>query len=163
MSDAATASGIAVSVKPLDPALDAEAAVMLARCPGLGAVERAAEAIRQVRGDERSSLFGVMVDGRLAGAYILAKVQFANEIPCLAIAPEHERRGHGKMCLYDALLRSGKRPLVVEADDSNVAFFKRCGFKMVGKRKGADGAPRYRLGWHAPLPKPDGSPGDTPC
>jgi hypothetical protein len=93
----------------------------------------------------------------------MRKVQLANEINYLAIAPGHERRGHGKMCLYDALLRSGRRPLVVEADDGSVDFFKACGFKLVGKRKGPDGAPRYRLGWHAPIPKPGGAPGEVVC
>ena len=161
MSD--TATGISTTVKPLDPALDAEAAAILARCPALGSPERAVEAVKTARADEDDSLFGLMIDGRLAGAYILRKVHLFNEIELLAVAAEHERSGHGKMCLYDALLRSGRRPLVVEADESNLGFFKKCGFKLVGKRKGTDGSPRYRLGWHAPIPKPGGAPGEVVC
>jgi ribosomal protein S18 acetylase RimI-like enzyme len=161
MTDSAT--GTSTTVRTLDPALDEQAAEILARCPALGSRERAAVAIAVERNDDGASLFGLIVDGELAGAYIMRKVQLANEINYLAIAPGHERRGHGKMCLYDALLRSGRRPLVVEADDGSVDFFKACGFKLVGKRKGPDGAPRYRLGWHAPIPKPGGAPGEVVC
>jgi ribosomal protein S18 acetylase RimI-like enzyme len=158
-----TATGISTTVKPLDPSLDSAAAEVLARCPALGTTENAAGAVQAARQDDDSSLFGLFVEGELAGAYILRKVQLSNEISYLAISPNHERRGNGKMCLYDALLRSGKRPLVVEADDSNLGFFKSCGFKLVGKRKGPDGSPRYRLGWHAPIPKPGGAPGEVVC
>jgi hypothetical protein len=62
------------------------------------------------------------------------------------------------MCLYDALLRSGKRPVVVECDERCFPFFRAVGFKLVGKRKTADGSARYRLGWHAPRPKAPGEP-----
>jgi len=158
-----TATGIGTTVKPLEPALDGEAAELLTRCPALGSCVRAAEAVAAARADNDSSLLGLMVDGEIGGAYILRKVHLSNEISHLAIAPAHERRGNGKMCLYDALLRSGRRPLVAEADESNLGFFKACGFKLVGKRKGPDGSPRYRLGWHAPIPKPGGAPGEVVC
>jgi len=158
-----TATGISTTVKPLDPSHDGAAAAVLARCPALGTAENAADVIQAARRDEDSSLFGLFVEGELAGAYILRKVQLSNEISHVAIATDHERRGNGRMCLYDALLRSGKRPLVVEADDSNHRFFRTCGFKLVGKRKGPDGSPRYRLGWHAPIPKPGGTAGEVIC
>ncbi len=157
-----TALGIATSVTVLDPALDIRAAELLARCPALGTLERALDAVATARSEDACSLFGVMQDGDLAGAYLLRKVTMSNEISFISIAPEFERRGLGKMCLYDALFRSGKRPLVAEAEGSNVDFFKHCGFKLIGKRKAADGSPRYRLGWHAPIPKP-GEPGKVIC
>jgi ribosomal protein S18 acetylase RimI-like enzyme len=157
-----TTVGVATFITALDPVLDDQAALLLARCPALGTVAVAADAIASARGNESSSLFGVVHDGNLVGAYLLRKVTMSNEIASLAISPEFERHGFGKMCLYDALFRSGKRPLVVVADDSNVAFFKHCGFKLVGKRKSPDGSPRYRLGWHAPIPKP-GEPGKVIC
>lgn len=156
------ATGIATSVTALDPAFDDRAAEVLARCPALGSVERAREAISAARSDERCSLYGVFQDGALAGAYLLRKVSMSNEIALLAIVPAYERRGLGKMCLYDALFRSGKRPLVAEADESNAGFFKQCGFKLIGKRKAPDTSVRYRLGWHAPIPKP-GEPGQVIC
>ena len=61
------------------------------------------------------------------------------------------------MCLHDALLRSGKRPLVIGVDEAALPFAKAVGFKMVGRLKRPDGTVRYRMGWHAPMPQPDGS------
>lgn len=161
MSETTTIMG--PTVKTLDPSLDEEAADILAACTSEGTVEQGRAVVNDARMDPNSSLFGLFVDGRLAGAYVLRKATMMNEISSLAIAAEHRRRGHGRMCLYDALLRSGKRPLVVETDDEALPFYKAVGFKMVGKRKGPDGSARYRLGWHAPLPKPDGTPGEVPC
>jgi GNAT superfamily N-acetyltransferase len=160
MSD--TAQRIATSVKMLETRFDPEAAEILSRCPASGSQAAAEAALANARGEEGTQVLGVFVEGDLAGAYILRRVTMSNEISLLAIAPAFERQGLGKMCLYDALFRSGKRPLVVEADESNVAFFKRCGFKMVGKRKQPDGTFRYRLGWHAPIPKADGT-GEVVC
>jgi len=157
-----TSLHVTTSVKVLDPEFDERAAAILARCPALGSNPAAGDAISAARAEEGTQVLGAFVDGQLAGAYILRRVTMSNEINHLAIANEFERQGLGKMSLYDALFRSGKRPLVVEADDSNVGFFKHCGFKMVGKRKSSDGSARYRLGWHAPIPKPDGT-GELVC
>jgi ribosomal protein S18 acetylase RimI-like enzyme len=110
--------------------------------------------IAEARSDPDSTVYGLTVDGELAAVYVLRKVPLMNEIACLAVAEGHRRRGHGRACLHDALLRSGRRPLVVETDDETVGFYRACGFKLVGKRKRPDGVTRYRLGWHAPLPKP---------
>jgi ribosomal protein S18 acetylase RimI-like enzyme len=151
------------TVKPLDPSFDEEAAVILSACTPEGTVEQGRAVINNARVDPDSSLFGLFVDGRLEGAYVLRKATMMNEIPFLAVATEHRRHGHGRMCLFDALLRSGKRPLVVETGEETLPFYKAVGFKMVGKRKGPDGSARYRLGWHAPLPKADGTPGEAPC
>jgi ribosomal protein S18 acetylase RimI-like enzyme len=161
MSDTVTTSG--PTVKALDPAFDEDAAIIIAACTVEGTVERGRAVVHEARSDPKSELFGLFVDGRLVGAYVLRKATMMNEIPFLAIAPEHRRQGHGRMCLFDALLRSGKRPLVVETDDEALPFYKAVGFKMVGKRKGPDGSPRYRLGWHAPIPKPGGAPGEVVC
>jgi ribosomal protein S18 acetylase RimI-like enzyme len=158
-----TATITGPTVKTLDAAFDDAAAEILAAATGAGTVERGREIVAEARGDENSALYGLFIDGELAGAYVLRRATMMNEISYLAIAEGHRRQGHGRMCLFDALLRSGKRPLVVETDEDALAFYKRVGFKMVGKRKHASGATRYRLGWHAPLPKPDGSPGTEPC
>lgn len=155
MSDTATLAG--PSVMPLEPAFDDEAAAILDACARPGMAGHGRQLVAATRADPASTLHGVFADGKLAGLYVLRKAHLMNEIALLAIAPAYRRRGHGKMCLYDALLRSGRRPLVVEADESSLAFFKKVGFKMVGKRKGPDGVARYRLGWHAPIPHPDGS------
>lgn len=155
MSETTTLAG--PSVKPLESEFDDEAAAILAACSGEGSSERGRQLVAAARTDPAASLFGVFAEGRLAGVYVLRKANLMNEVALLAVAPEQRRRGHGRMCLYDALLRSGRRPLVVETDDESLAFYKRVGFKIVGKRKGPDGTPRYRLGWHAPMPHPDGS------
>lgn len=151
------------TVKPLDPAFDDDAAAVLAACTPEGTIDAGRAIVRAAREDANCSLFGLFVDGRLAGAYVLRKAKLMNEIPYLAVAPGDRRKGHGRMCLHDALFRSGKRPLVVETGEDALPFYKAVGFKMVGKRKGADGSPRYRMGWHAPLPKPGGRPGEVVC
>lgn len=161
MTETATIAG--PTVKTLDPAFDEAAARILAAATFEGTPERGRAVVDEARGDEQSALYGLFVDGELAGAYVLRKATMMNEISHLAIAEGQRRRGHGRMCLFDALLRSGKRPLVVETDDDALGFYKRVGFKLVGKRKHPSGAVRYRLGWHAPLPKPDGTPGTEPC
>ena len=157
---AATLAG--PTVRPLDPVDDEAAAVLLAACDPDGSVARGRAWVAVARRDPDSTLLGVFIEGALVGAYVLQKAHLMNQIALLAIAPQHRRRGHGRMCLYDALLRSGRRPLVVEADEAALPFFTAVGFKLVGKRKGPDGAPRFRLGWHAPMPHP-ARPGETVC
>lgn len=143
-----TAAPVAISITTLAPERDETAAEIVS--PAI---------IAEARSDPGSAVYGLTVDGELAAVYILRKVTMMNEIACLAVAEGHRRRGHGRACLYDALLRSGRRPLVVETDDEAVGFYRACGFKLVGKRKRPDGMVRYRLGWHAPLPKPAGATG----
>jgi ribosomal protein S18 acetylase RimI-like enzyme len=155
-------AGIATSVSALDSALDEAAAKLFARCPAIGSLEEARAMITTARASEREFLSGLIHEGNLAAVYLLRQVSMSNEIALLAVAAGQERQGFGKMCLYDALFRSGKRPIVALADETNLGFFKQCGFKLVGKRRGPDGSTRYRLGWHAPIPKPD-NPGETIC
>ena len=143
-------------IRYLDAALDGEAAVILAAALGSGSVDDAAARIAAARADEDAQLLGLLVEGQLAGAYVLRKVGMANEIGPIAIKESHRRQGLGKMCVMDALLRSGRRPLMVETDQDGFNFYKAIGFKIVGKRKNADGVTRFRLGWHAPTPTPDG-------
>ena len=152
MTDAVAAKP-AVSIKALREELDEAAAAILAAAIGEGTVERARTMVTASRQDADCDLYGLTVDGELAAVYVLHKVTLMNEITYLAVAERFRRQGHGRACLYDALLRSGRRPLVVETDDDAVGFYKRCGFKLVGKRKHPSGAVRYRLGWHAPMPK----------
>jgi ribosomal protein S18 acetylase RimI-like enzyme len=149
-----TAASAAVSIAALDPARDETAAAIIAAAMGEGSTERGREVVAGARNEPDSAIYGLTVNDELAAVYVLRKAKLMNEIACLAVAAGHRRQGHGRACLYDALLRSGRRPLVVETDDEAVGFYKACGFKLVGKRKRPDGTVRYRLGWHAPLPKP---------
>jgi len=154
VTDTGPAAPAAVSIAALDPARDEAAAAIFAAATGEGTIERGRAKIAEARSDPAASVYGLTVDDELAAVYILRKVTLMNEIACLAVGEGHRRRGHGRACLYDALLRSGRRPLVVETDDESIGFYRACGFKLVGKRKRPDGGVRYRLGWHAPLPKP---------
>ncbi|HYP60562.1 MAG TPA: N-acetyltransferase [Thermomicrobiales bacterium] len=105
--------------------------------------------------DKQPQAFAVTLDGRVVGGYLMIHIPMANEIVLLAIDPAYRRRGLGRMCCMDALFRSGKRPLVLTANDASVGFARTVGFKLVGKRKQADGSMLTRLGWHAPRPKSD--------
>lgn len=152
-----TATDISPVVRYLEPQYDERAAEILAAAVASGSVDEAKAKIAEARADEDAQLLELLVDGELAGAYILRKVGMANEISLLAIDEGHRKQGYGRMCAMDALLRSGRRPLTVETDEDGFNFYRAIGFKIVGKRKNADGVVRYRLGWHAPRPKPDGS------
>ena len=105
--------------------------------------------------DKQPQAFAVTLDGRVVGGYLMIHIPMANEIVLLAIDPAYRWRGLGRMCCMDALFRSGKRPLVLTANDASVGFARTVGFKLVGKRKQPDGSMLTRLGWHAPRPKSD--------
>lgn len=107
--------------------------------------------------EEGTTILAAWQGDVLVAVYVLEKVGFTNEVTAIAVAPAHRRRGIGRMCLHDALLRSGKRPLVIGVDESALPFAKAVGFKLVGRLKRPDGSVRYRMGWHAPMPRPDGS------
>lgn len=153
MTDMVSAKPTTV-IKYLLPEQDEAAAVVLAPATGAGTVERAREVIAAARAEPDTELLALNINGEVAGLYLLHKVSLMNEITHLAIGERFRRQGHGRACLYDALLRSGRRPLVVETDEDALGFYKRVGFKLVGKRKHPSGTIRYRLGWHAPLPEP---------
>jgi ribosomal protein S18 acetylase RimI-like enzyme len=141
-------------VRALDPARDEAAAAILATCTFEGTVEAGRAILRAARADEASEVYGLTVRGDLVAVQILKKIPMSLEVTALAVAEGHRRQGHGRACLTDALRRAGKRPLVAESDEAGLPFYKAVGFKLVGRRTGPGGTPRYRLGWHAPTPKP---------
>lgn len=134
---------------PLDPAQDAEAGAWLG---AEGAAQLAAW-----RAAPDTAVLGLTRDGAIVAWYVLQRVRLMNEVPAVAVALDQRGQGLGRACLQDALRRSGKRPLVAEADEGARPFLLAIGFKLVGKRKGADGEWRYRLGWHAPRPGQSGA------
>lgn len=134
----------------------APAAGVLAACLG-GDVDAARARLAAAAAEEDTSVLAAWQADELVAVYVLEKVGFSNEVTAIAVSPEHRRRGIGRMCLYDALLRSGKRPLVIGVDEGTLPFVKAVGFKMVGRLKRPDGSVRYRMGWHAPMPQPNGS------
>lgn len=137
-------------IRPWPESRDDEAAAILADATGAGTLDAAREQIAAARAEAPDRVFGGLVNGELVGAYTLRREGMANLVGIIAVAKDHRRRGIGRSLLKDALRRSGRRPLVAETDDEGLAFYRACGFKMVGRRKQPDGSYRYRIGWHAP-------------
>ncbi len=139
-------------LRPLEAGDDASASQILADATGEGTAKAAQALIEQARAEGADRVIGGWLDDRLIGVYTLERDGAANQIRVIAVSPEHRRKGFGKMMLFDALRRSGRRPLTAETDDDALGFYRKCGFKMVGRRKQPSGTLRYRVGWHAPRP-----------
>jgi GNAT superfamily N-acetyltransferase len=143
--------------EPLSPSLDATAASMLADCPSLGSAEAAATAVSALRDDPQGAIYGWLDGHELIAVYGLRKAGLSYELPWLAVAPSWRGQRYGRSALVDALRRCGRKPMTVEADEIGKGWFEGIGFRTVGRRPGADGAFRYRLGWYAPrLPQEAG-------
>lgn len=137
-------------LRPLPAEDDATAITVLAEATGENTAEAAQIVIDRAResGDDR--VIGGWLNDQLIGAYTIERDGMANQVTLIAVAPDFRRKGFGKTMLLDALRRSGRRPLIAETDDDALQFYKKCGFKMVGRRKHPSGVFRYRVGWHAP-------------
>ena len=139
-----------IEIRPWPASRDEEAAMVLAPATGEGTPEAARRALAKIRAGGDDRVLGAVMRGELVGVYGLRRDGMANEVAIIAVAEPHRRRGIGRLLLQDALRRSGKRPLVAETDEAGLAFYKACGFKLVGRRKHPSGSFRYRVGWHAP-------------
>lgn len=139
-----------LDIRPLPDNRDSDAAALLADATGAGTPEAAREQIDIARAGGADRVLGATLDGELVGAYTLVRDGMANQVGIIGVHPDHRRRGIGRALLQDALRRSGRRPLTAETDEEGLGFYKACGFKMVGRRKGPNGTFRYRIGWHAP-------------
>lgn len=146
-------------LRPLAASDDDAAARILADATGEGTPEAAQVRIDEARAGGADRVIGGWLNDSLIAAYTLRRDGLANEVALIAVTPDFRKRGFGKMMLLDALRRSGRRPLTAETDDDALAFFKACGFKMVGRRKHPSGVFRYRVGWHAP--RGDADPGEN--
>ena len=153
---AQTPATVSPVIRPLTDDGFAAAVEVLAACFG-GDVAAARARLDAASAEDDTTLLAAWRDDELLAVYVLEKVGFTNEVTALAVVPSLRRRGVGRMCLHDALLRSGKRPLVMGVDEGTLPFAKAVGFKMVGRLRRPDGSARYRMGWHAPMPQPDGS------
>ena len=138
------------AIRTLDPALDEEAAAILAATTGAKTTQRGREVLASLRENDTIELYAMFVAGALVAVLSLRREAMANEVTHLAVKDGERHKGYGRAFLQDTLRRSGKRPLVVETDEHAVDFYKTCGFKIVGRRKHPSGVLRYRLGWHAP-------------
>jgi GNAT superfamily N-acetyltransferase len=150
-------------IAPLDPAHDAEAAVLLAPCAPDGSAATAAATLAELRATEGAELRELTVEGELLGVSATRRVGMAFELTYLVVAPGHRRKGHGKELLIEALVRAGRRPTVTEAREEDLPFYQATRFKPVSRRKQPDGSFRFRLGWHPPGQRvPHGTAGATP-
>lgn len=146
-----------LELRPLTPEADSDAASILADATGQGTPDAAQARIDEARAGGPDRVLGALLGGTLVAAYTLQRDGMANQIGIIGVHPDYRRRGIGRALLMDALRRSGRRPLVAGTDEEGLAFYKACGFKMVGRRKQPDGSFRYRIGWHAPSAKPGGN------
>jgi GNAT superfamily N-acetyltransferase len=119
-----------------------------------GSTEEARKIVAALRADPSVTFYGIVKGDAPIAVIALRKASMANEVALLVVSPKHRGQGLAKRCLSDALRRSGRRPLSVEADEHCAEFYKDCGFKIIGRRPDPDGGFRYRLGWHAPRPRP---------
>ena len=141
----------------LAPELDGAAARLLADCPLLGTADRAAAGVAALREDADGEIYGWVEGGELVAVYGLRKSGLSFELPWLAVNRVWRGKRYGRSALVDALRRCGRKPMTVESDESLKVWFEGIGFRVVGRRPGADGALRYRLGWYAPrLPQEAG-------
>jgi GNAT superfamily N-acetyltransferase len=142
---------------PLPTEFDRAAAAMLADCPTLGSAEAAAAAITALRDDPEGDVYGWLEDGEVIAVYGLRKARLSYELPWLAVAPSWRGQRYGRSALVDALRRCGRKPMTLEADEIGKGWFEGIGFRTVGRRPGASGGFRYRMGWYAPrLPQEAG-------
>jgi GNAT superfamily N-acetyltransferase len=151
MSDRAPLLPEPNSVEALDSARDDAIARNLLAADGVSE-EDARTRIASLRADPAVTIYGILIDDQPVAVVAVRKVSMSNEIALLVVAPDHRHKGLARRCLSDALRRSGRRPLVVEADEACTEFYKAVGFKIIGRRPNPDGGFRYRLGWHAPRP-----------
>jgi len=139
--------------KPLDAGLDDAAGSLLDSCPELLRGLSGRERIAAARLDPDTDVLGAVKDGGLVALYLLRRAHLMNELDLLIVGDAHRNQGYGKAALADAVRRSGRRPLALECSDALRPYFLKNGYKIVGKRVGPNGEPRFRLGAHAPKPK----------
>lgn len=126
------------------------ASMILADATPEGTEEAALAIIAEHEAMEGSAIFIAYLSGMPVAAFILAPAQMSVEMRLLAVREEIRGRGIGKIIAMDALRRAGNRPVVAETPDAALPFFTEIGFKKFGRRKGPNGEPRWRVGWHTP-------------
>lgn len=141
---------------PLEPAYDSQAIAMLDPWASFHGYESGEAFLRAARADDDTDVMSVTVNDTLAILIVTRRVKMMNELLALVVEPSYRGHDLGKLALIDAVRRAGNRPLVVECSETMRPYFLKQGFRMVGKRKGADGEFRIRMGAHAP--RPEGEP-----
>lgn len=140
------------------------AAMILADATPDGTEEAAHRIIAEHEQTDGSAIFIAYLSGMPIASFILTPAQMSIELVLLAVREEIRGRGMGRIIALDALRRAGNRPVVAEIPDAVMPFFSSVGFKKFGRRKGPNGEPRWRVGWHTPgMRNPTGQeqPSDT--
>ncbi|HEU5434213.1 MAG TPA: hypothetical protein VFU81_21255 [Thermomicrobiales bacterium] len=132
--------------EPLPPARDAEAAALVAAA---GREPEPAALLAALRADPAATLYGVVKDDALVAVFGLRKVGLTLELRPLAAVSNWDEW----LALKAAVATAGRWPLVVETGEADAATYLQAGFRKVSRRRGPDGEPRYRLGWHTPTRK----------
>lgn len=139
-----------LDVRLMGPGEQSLATMILADATPEGTEEAASRIVAEHEAAEGSAVFLVYLNGLPIASFILAPAQMSVEIPLIAVRKEMRRRGIGTIIIQDALRRSGNRPVVAETPEELMPFFTAVGFKKFGRRKGPNGEPRFRVGWHTP-------------
>lgn len=152
MSDRASSAepGATEGFVPVDPAYDDQAAALLEEWARFHHYADGAAFLAELREDEQVELHGVTLDRELVVVIATRRAHLMNELLALTVLPSFRGHGIGELALVDTVRRADRRPLVVECPESMRPWFLKRGFKIVGRRIGAEGEPRYRLGAHAP-------------
>lgn len=160
--DAAPAEGGLIFIDPasdfeiraITPADHEGVATLFRQLPdissGADSDESARSLILSILETPKAAILVALQHRELVGVYGLRRDGLANELAIIAVRPDRQRRGIGKLLLQDALRRSGKRPLAAQTPEATLGFFKACCFKLVGRRVQPSGAVHFRVGWHAP-------------
>ena len=139
-----------LDVRLMAPGERSLAAMILADATPEGTEEAADRIVAEHEANEGSAVFLVYLNGLPIGSFILAPAQMSVEMPLIAVRKEMRRRGIGTIIMQDAVRRAGNRPVVAETPEELMPFFSAVGFKKFGRRKGPNGEPRFRVGWHTP-------------
>lgn len=133
----------------LPPEVDGDAAELLLRAlPGVSEAG-ATSFLATLRGNRDMTLVAALEDGKPIVISVLRKVGVTTELLLIATDPEADPARHLDLAaVQDAGNRVGRRPLTVETNEQSLDWYKRLGFKLVGKKKRPDGTWTYRLGWH---------------
>lgn len=137
-------------IRAITPADHEGALALLRQLPDVDGDEAALALILSILETPKAAILVAFQHRELVAVYGFRRDGLANDLAVIAVRPDRQRRGIGKLLLQDALRRSGKRPLAAQTPEATLGFFKACGFKLVGRRIQPSGEVHFRVGWHAP-------------
>ena len=100
---------------------------------------------------ESATIWAAVDGAAIVAAMVVQKIEFANQLLAIAVAPARQRTGLGEESLRLLVATTAPRPLTVEATPECVSFYRKCGFRLISKRLGATGETVSRMAMHAPV------------